>query len=152
MEDVAYLLEKADLAIKHSKKKAKEPKQCKGCGDLKLYHLGYCKSCSEERRQVRLYGKIGKRWISTNGHEYCYDSEGKTVLYARHRMEEILERPLQGYELIARIDGDKTNNADDNLILVLKPGIDLTQLKCECGRHYFSPNSGPIVQTPNQDS
>lgn len=144
MDEINELLARTDFLLSGEKERLKKAKKakalCKRCkeeGKITFYK-GLCKECFELDRDERLDGKQGKRWFSTNGHEYTYDTAGKPVLYARYRMEQLLGRPLQEHELVARLDGDKKNNADDNLILVIKPGINLLELKCECGRHYFS--------------
>lgn len=144
LDDIAVLLERADLALKHTKKTVKKVALCKQCNLNVIYYRSLCGECDAKRKEGLLDAKVGKRWISTNGHEYCYNSEGKPVVYATMRMAELLGRPLQEHETVGRIDGDRTNNADHNLILITKPGINLSELKCECGRHYFVKASGPL--------
>lgn len=142
IDEVEDLLAQADVLIRSAKSshKKKQKAVCKKCADpLKfLYYKQMCKECYEEDRASVLATKKNKRWFSTNGHEYTYDEQGKPVLYARFRMAQIIGRPLTEHEQVARIDGDKRNNADHNLILVTKGGINLGELVCSnCGQHYF---------------
>jgi hypothetical protein len=140
LDDVGYLLEKADNLIKKAKKDHKKAKAvCKACNSAPPYHLGLCKPCYDEKHAKRINEKEGTRWISTNNQEMIY-VDGKPRGYAKWRMEQILGRELFEFEMVTRIDGDSTNNADNNLLLVAKPGFNLTTLACEgCGRHYFNP-------------
>lgn len=157
LEDIQDLLAKTDLLLSSErsrlKKAQKEKAKCKRCqteGKL-IHYKGLCKECFELERDERIDAKQGKRWFSTNGQEYTYDEQGNPVLYGRYRMEQILGRPLQEHEQVARLDGDKRNNADHNLILVAKPGINLLELKCECGRHYFNRGQDEPQQSQDQD-
>jgi hypothetical protein len=140
LDDIEELLSRTDALLKAGKRAQKKKAVCKDCKDPSktVYYRGRCVKCDETAKNKRIDGNLGKRWFSTNDHEYTYNEKGNVVLYARFRMEQLIGRPLQEHEQVARLDGDKKNNADHNLILVAKPGIDLTNLVCECGRHYLS--------------
>ncbi len=137
IDEIHLLLERTTNILKKEKKAKKAPVVCKGCGGMFIYSKNLCKACYELERNERITENMTKRWFSSNGHEYTYNEEGAVVSYARYRMETLLGRPLQEYEIVARVDGDKKNNADHNLYLVIKPGVNLMGLECSCGRHYL---------------
>lgn len=71
---------------------------------------------------------------SGTGYRYTYDESGKVVSLARKTMEEKLGRKLREYESVTYKDGNKDNCSAENLVLSLKHGTPITQLKCQkCG-------------------
>ena len=141
IHDIHVLLEQADIAMKRAKRKPKEKPSCLKCDKVPKYK-GLCEEHLQEDRNERIDAKHGKRWFSTNGYEYCYNSEGKPTLFSRYRMAQLIGRPLQEHETVIQKDGDIRNNEDNNLMLTLKKGVNLMELRCSCGLPYFYKEQG----------
>lgn len=138
LSDIAYLLEKAELAIKNTKKAQKKKASCSSCGKTPTVYRGLCQVCIDIERNKKQENAVGKRWISTNGYEYIYQDGMKPALYHRVRMEQLLGRPLQAHEQVGHKNGMKADNADENLILTVKSGFDLSTLSCHhCDQPYI---------------
>lgn len=139
--DIDYLLEKADLVIKKTKRDVKKQTAvCKKCSINKIYYNGFCESCYREVRNEKEEAAVGKRWFSTNGYEYIYAEGMEPVLYARYRMAQILGRPLEKGERVRYKNGNKADTSDSNLILSSNTDIDLATLVCpHCDKPFIDP-------------
>jgi len=104
---------------------------CKNCKEQKpLNERRLCDACEEKRLQ-----KLAET-ESTNdkGYVYVYDDSGKIISQARNVVEQSLGRKLQSHEVVLRRDGRKDNNDIGNLILGLKNGTPIRNLRCNhCG-------------------
>lgn len=104
---------------------------CKNCKEQKpLNERRLCDACEEKRLQ-----KLAET-ESTNdkGYIYVYDDAGKIVSQARTVLEHRLGRKLRAHEVVLRRDGIKGNNDPSNLVLGLKNGTPIGNLRCDhCG-------------------
>jgi hypothetical protein len=66
---------------------------------------------------------------SGNGYRYVY-VDGKPKLEHRHIMEQHLKRALLPHESVYFKDKNRDNLKVDNLILGLKQGVPLSEIKC----------------------
>lgn len=105
-------------------------------------HRKLCASCLQ-RHQAEYNRKPSSRpnrYIDSNGYVNIR-LDGKFVAEHRYVMEQILARPLRKGESVHHKDGDKANNAQENLELWLGPmrfGQRASDMICpHCGKSYL---------------
>lgn len=126
---------------KNKAAKTIEDKNCSICGSI--FHpdketVQYCsRECYKIAGKERQIAREGYIWAYEIGHPNA-NSKGKLF---EHRlvMSQILGRPLEPYETVHHINGDRTDNRPENLQLrSSKHGKGVIHTCLDCGSHNIS--------------
>jgi hypothetical protein len=142
LDDVAYLLEKANLLLN---KKPRKKVKCKKCNEEKpIQAAGKCKECFyADRKPKESTAEEGKTWESTDGYMKIYVIEDDKLVVKnlhRHIVSQFLGRPLMKSERVIFKDNDKSNCAIENLKLISDTGFDFFTHCPHCGVHLQTPS------------
>lgn len=138
--DIQALLKNLDKVmpskrqLKAAVRKNKKKKFCKYCGeDREIVKYSRCSVCLPGYEAWLAKNNAKKEpKLSGQGYLYGYDENGKHGLVHRQVMEKIIGRPLLPHESVGFMSTDKTNVDPSNLVLILKKGVPLAELKCPC--------------------
>lgn len=110
-------------------------KVCRRCKETRvLVQSNFCEECYAKVRKEKEERLKNNRIVDSKGYVRVYNEDMKLVLEHRHVMEKHLGRKLTQKEVIVWKDGDRQNNAIDNLMVGFKGGTPLELLECEhCG-------------------
>lgn len=88
----------------------------------------------------RLYGKDHPNWkgghINGAGYRIVYHN-GKRMVEHRVVAEQMIGRPLEANEIVHHIDGNRSNNSQENLVVMLSAEHDKIKIKT---KQYFHTN------------
>lgn len=99
-----------------------ETRHCENCGALivitsKHKNKRFCNNaCASEYRRKSLRIPTTQK----NGYKRVWFSDGSSELEHRYLMEKLLGRKLTKDEVVHHIDGDRSNNSIDNLMLMTR--------------------------------
>jgi hypothetical protein len=104
---------------------------CKHCKQQKpLNERQLCDDCQDIQTRKLAEAKN----TNDKGYIYIYDDTGKMVSESRSVMEQVLGRKLRSHEVVLRRDNRRDNNSATNLVLGLRNGTPLGNLRCNhCG-------------------
>ena len=89
---------------------------CPICGNYKDHRAGVCISCHSKVHKPRL--GTGKGWYENSSGYIIKGGGNQVILQHRYVVEMHLGRKLESHEHVHHIDGNRANNAIENLMVM----------------------------------